>query len=482
MRRVGVAGLAMVFGLLFAAGGAVPAAAGLTVAGAAATGTARSATQADGDSGSPLVSGQGRFIVFSSEASNLVPGDTNGGWDVFIRDRWCATTRRVSVTGDGRQAHGDSGSVAVSPDARFVVLSSDASDLVPGDTNGSADVFVRDRLRGTTQRISLSTDGVEGNSASSGSGAMSADGRYVAFLSFASNLVPADTNSTWDLFVRDLHTATTSRVSAGPGDQQADGASYDPAFSADGRYLAFMSDAANLVPGDTDRSWDVFVRDLTHQTIRRVSVAADGGQANGGSGTPSISADGRYVAFFSDASNLVPADTNTAGDVFVRDLTRGTTRRVSVGAAGAQSNGPADGYPKISGDGRYVMFGSLATNLVPGDTNNAQDIFIRDLTTATTSRLNVATTGTQANAGQIGLSAAMDTTGRYVTFASTASNLVPADTNDATDIFLRDLNRHTTQRISIPNPTTGPSDQLATGTPVNQPRLCSPGPPGARDR
>jgi Tol biopolymer transport system component len=282
-------------------------------------------------------------------------------------------TRRVSVGAAG-QANGGSLSPAISADGRFVAFNSYASNLVPGDTNGTTDIFVRDLLARVTRRVSVGPAG-QGNSDSSGVPAISADGRFVTFTSSASNLVPGDTNGAIDVFVRDLQAGVTKRVSVGTGGQAND-YSFFATISADGRFVAFESFAANLVPGDTNGTSDIFVRDLQAGVTRRVSVGAAGQGNSDSSGAPAISADGRYVAFFSHASNLVPGDTNGAYDIFVRDLLAGVTRRVSVGASG---QGNRDSLaPAITADGRSVAFVSASFNLVTHDTNRAWDVFVRD--------------------------------------------------------------------------------------------------------
>jgi Tol biopolymer transport system component len=330
---------------------------------------------ADGRSFGPAISGGGRYVAFHSDASNLVPGDTNGRGDVFVRDLQAGTTARASLGADGAQAEGDSFSAAVSGGGRYVAFASAAGNLVPGDTNGAVDVFVRDLVAGTTRRVSLRSGGAQGNGTSDGP-AVSADGRFVAFVSQATNLVPGDTNGRADVFVHELATGATRRVSVGPKGSQGNRESFFPALSADGRHVAFASLAGNLVPGDGVNTPDVFVRDLAAGTTRRVSVRPGGGSPNGGSTKPSISADGRRVAFRSAASNLVPGDTNGTIDVFVRDLAAGTTRRVSLRSGGAQPDDVSD-EPAISADGRVVAFQSPDDALVPGDTNNRTDVFVR---------------------------------------------------------------------------------------------------------
>ncbi len=200
-----------------------------------------------------------------------------------------------------------------------MAFESNASNLVSGDTNGRPDVFVHDRQTGATERVSMASDGTQGNS-DSGSPALSTDGRYVVFRSWATNLVPNDTNNMGDVFVHDRQTGETTLVSVASDGTQANRHSYSRSITFDGRYVVFYSDADNLVPGDTNGTWDVFVHDRQTGTTERVSVASDGTQPNNFSNDPAITDDGRYVAFRSDASNLAPGDTNGYEDIFVKDL------------------------------------------------------------------------------------------------------------------------------------------------------------------
>ncbi len=327
-------------------------------------------------SGLRSISADGRFVTFDSWASNLVAGDTYGNRDVFVRDRQSGTTERVSVATGGMQGHADSWFPSISADGRFVAFESLASNLVAGDTNGWPDVFVRDRQSGTTERVSLAPGGAEGDNDSSDP-SISADGRFVAFWSWASNLVAGDTNGWADVFVCDRQSGTTERVSLATGGAEGNNGSAYPAISADGLFVAFQSSASNLVIGDTNARADVFVRDRQSGTTERVSVDSAGAQGNLDSWYPSISADGHFVAFFSFSSNLVAGDTNAHEDVFVRDRQSGTTERVSVATDGTQGN-TASESPSISADGRFVAFESFSSNLVPGDTNESDDVFVRD--------------------------------------------------------------------------------------------------------
>ncbi|MGE0812291.1 MAG: hypothetical protein AB7O28_00290 [Vicinamibacterales bacterium] len=372
-------------------------------------------------------------MAFASWAATLVPNDTNDAQDIFLHDRAGGVTTRVSVGPGGAQADFSSYDPAISADGRWVAFSSIASNLVPGDTNGEGDIFVHDRLTGTTTRVSVGDDGAEGAHASFGP-SISADGRSVAFHS-DHPFVAGDTNGEADVFVHDRQTGRTVRVSVGPGGAQANAQSAGPAISADGRRVAFWSWASNLVPSDTNGAADIFVHDRQTATTTRVSVPSGGGQANGSSFGPAISADGRWVAFESLANNLVFDDTNGETDVFVHDGVSGTTARVSVGQAGAQADGSSRAAA-IGADGRRVAFQSLAGNLVAGDTNQVDDVFVADRQAGTTARVSVASDGTQANGASGG--AAIDAGGGAVAFASLASNLVSGDTNGVADVFVRD--------------------------------------------
>jgi Tol biopolymer transport system component len=263
-----------------------------------------------------------------------------------------------------------------------VTFQSVATDLVPGDINGVSDIFVRDRNTGTTTLVSKSSAGVISNG-NSFSPFISADGRYVAFQSDGTSLVSGDINGQPDIFVRDRQTGTTTLVSKSSAGVQADVFSYGPSLSADGRYVVFFSGATNLVPGDTNNVYDVFVRDRQTGTTYRVSLSSAGAQGASDSSYPSISPDGRYVAFESLSSTLVTGDTNAKSDIFVRDRNTGTTTLVSKSSAGLQGNDDSGGS-SISSGGRYVTFGSDATNLVVVDTNGIADTFVRDRLTGTT--------------------------------------------------------------------------------------------------
>lgn len=383
------------------------------------------------------ISADGRFTAFGSYATNLVAGDTNGRPDVFVHDASTGTTRRVSLSSAGVQANGDSASASISADGRYVVFASKATNLAPGITNGRFQIYIHDMAGGTTTCVSVSPEGVQGND-HSGFPSISADGRYVAFGSGATNLLAAgtDTNGIYEVFVRDLLTGTTTRVSVDSAGAQANGYSDNPSISADGRYVAFRSQASNLVAGDTNGVADVFVHDRLTQETTRVSVASAGTEAGGESTYPSISGDGRYVAFQSLAGNLVAADTNAAEDIFVHDRGSGATSRVSVASSGTQSNAGSS-YPCISSDGRHVSFRSTATNLVPeAMPAGTSQIYIHDLLWGETRRVSVAPDGSAGNGNTDASAVSAD--GRYVAFRSWATNLATIGAGSITNVFRSD--------------------------------------------
>ena len=250
------------------------------------------------------------------------------------------------------------------------------------DTNSRRDIFVSDRVTGVVERVSVASDGTQANASSGGfemAGEISADGRYVAFESAASNLVPLDANDADDIFVYDRMTNTIERVSIADDGSEADGDSAFPSISADGQAIAFESKATNLVVGDSNSSVDVFVRDRGSSTTERVSIGDDESQADSSSDEPSISADGRFVAFRSYDGGLVPGNSNSGTDTYVRDRAGGTTERVGVPSDGSVGDG-RNSRPMLSASGDLVVLSSWASNLVAGDTNDEQDIFVYDRT------------------------------------------------------------------------------------------------------
>lgn len=392
-----------------------------------------SSTQAEGVSAYPAISADGRYVAFESIASTLTPSDTNDASDIFVRDVSAGQTARVSVAPDGTQADADSYRPALSADGRYVAFHSLSSNLVLSDTNDARDIFVHERQSGQTTRVSVASNGAEGNG-DAWEPSISADGRYVAFYSSASNLVVSDTNGVEDIFVHDRLTGQTGRVSISSGGAEGDGKSSNPVISADGRYVAFDSLASNLVVSDTNGAADVFVHDRDTGQTTRISVDSGGAQGNARSSNPALSANGRYVAFESLANNLMMSDTNGYQDVFIHDRQTGLITMVSMAPGDLPTNG-SSGLPSLSADGRYVLYTSFANNLTPDDTNTWRDIFVCDWQARQTRRASVATDGAQADGESVWSAVSAD--GHYATFASKAANLVPDDANDAQDIFVR---------------------------------------------
>ncbi|QUQ63397.1 TolB family protein [Kutzneria sp. CA-103260] len=351
-----------------------------------------------------------------------------------------AATTLVSVAADGTTPAGGSGEPSISADGRFVVFSSYASNLVPGDTNRRSDIFLHDMRTGATSRLTTGSVGDQANS-DSYTPVISADGLFVAYYSAASNLVADDTNGTHDIFEYSRQWNTTTRVSVDSNGTQANGLSWQPAISADGRYVSFASDADNLVPGDTNHAGDVFVHDFLTSRTDRVSVNADGQQGDSVSRFARISADGRYVVYNSYASNLVPGDTNDESDIFLFDRQASTTTRIDLDPAGRQlSHGTSPNvYPTISADGRYIAYESGADNLVPNDVNYAWDVFLWDRATVTTALVSVATDGTHGDGGSGEPSISAD--GQHLAFESVAKNFAPGmpDFGYSYNVFVRDL-------------------------------------------
>jgi Ca2+-binding RTX toxin-like protein/Tol biopolymer transport system component len=407
-------------------------------------------------SDSPIFSPDGTRLVFYSEASNLVPGDTNGVGDVFIKDLNSGTIGRVSTSATGGQGNGLSFWPAFSPDGLRVAFSSEASNLVLGDTNGVRDIFVKDLMSGAIVRVSVDATGSQADGPSSAP-SFSPDGMRIAFHSDASNLVPNDKNGTPDIFVKHLLSGDIVRVSTDATGGQTNSSFGAPVFSPDGMRVAFSSEASNLVPGDTNGVDDIFVKDLISGAIVRVSTDASGGEGNNRSSYPIFSPDGTRIAFQSDASNLVPGDTNAVRDAFIKDLISGAIVRVSTDATGGQADNMSFG-PVFSSDGTRVAFTSEASNLVPGDTNGVEDVFVKDLISGAIVRVSTSATGGQGNGNSFWPAFSPD--GVRVAFASSASNLVPGDSNISVDIFIKNVAAVTSK--SLPSDLT--SEYLARVT------------------
>jgi hypothetical protein len=406
--------------------------------------------QANGASGlwdqqsAQVFTGDGRRIVYETNATDIVGGDANGNArDAIAQDLFGGARSRVSLNGAGAQQAANSlESATLSADGRYVFFASSAPDFVAGDTNGAVDVFRRDLATGAVVRVTTDAAGAQTTGMDGTSFSTSADGRYVVFASAATTLVAGDTNATFDVFRKDLTTGAVERVSTQIGGAQATGGdSTRGSISADGRYVVFQSAATDLVAGDTNGVIDIFVKDMATGFTFRVSTAGGGLQATGGgSGEARISADGRYVVFESAATNLVAGDTNGLADIFRKDLQTGAIVRVNTDSGGAQATGGASSKARISADGRFVVFRSDATNLVAGDTNAAQDGFVKDLQTGAITRVTFnPDTATQGGAGTV-FDIAISADGRFVAVDTSKDNLVAGDTGFE-DMFIYDTQR-----------------------------------------
>ena len=344
---------------------------------------------------------------------------------------------RRSLGSAGQEFNAASDFPALSSDGAFVAFSTDATNTFLLDGNAATDIW-RQSAAGALERVSLTTAGSATNGASFAP-SISADGRYVAFGSLATNLTLNDSNDFPDIFRRDMLTGAVLLVSANPDGLPANSLSFAPTISADGRYVAYLSPATDLVPGDLNGSIDTFITDLVTGQHRLVSTAADGTQASAGSiNRPSLSAQARFVAFDSAAANLTAGDANSRDDVFVKDLLTGAIVRASEGPAGEAMGGGFEGdlRPALSADGRYVVFATMA-GLLAADTNGARDIYRKDLLTGALARVSVTATGVQGNAES--RDATLSADGRLVSFTSLAGNLATGDGAGSADIFVKDM-------------------------------------------
>ncbi|WP_462203902.1 TolB family protein [Frankia sp. CcWB3] len=376
------------------------------------------------------VSADGRYVIFESAASGLVAGDTNGDWDVFLRDLTTQTTTRISVaktvTGKGRRATttftqvegSSSGGVALSADGSIAAFTSFSSELVPGQPGqtGVQDVFVRDNRTGDVTLVSAPT-GLLSSHVGALQPSVSADGSTVSFSARTSS-------APYQIFVYNVATGTTTLASVTGTGTDGNGSSVVSSLSADGTRLSFLSYASDLVAGDVNGSGDIFVRDLTTGQTVPATVTADGvwGDDNFAS-LARISGDGTKVAFSSPATNLVPDDTNGLTDIFLKDLVTGKLTRVSTDQDGRQFDRTATA-PWISQDGTTVVFSAFyATDVSPGVPGAISDIFVKRLDTG-----SLALVSTNSDGASINYSAqfpTISTDGSQVVFQSSADNLVP---------------------------------------------------------
>ncbi|WP_386065829.1 fibronectin type III domain-containing protein [Tahibacter sp. UC22_41] len=394
------------------------------------------------------LSANGRYLLFKSEATNFVPGDTNGVADLFVRDSKTSLIRRVNTSGTGEQANGESGDFAISGNGRYVVFSSLATNLVPNDTNGVRDVFVKDLVTDSTVRVSMHADGSQSvldNEFEGMPTSISADGRYVAFLTFE-RLLTRDNNIHNDVYVKDMRTGELDLVSTASDETISNFRNHQPFISANGRYVVFASQASNFVPEDTDIGLDVYIKDRTTRQIRLVSATADGVRANSSSEKPVVTADGRYVAFVSYSHDLALPVNPANPDVYIKDMQTGAVQRAQATGntliSGVSGVGSA---PAITPDGRYLAF---QLSVYSAQTGAVMRLYKKDLTTGEFTRLDRSSSGPFLLSGGVYAPSISDD-GRFVSGQSSNANITLFDWNGLQDMFVYDRDSSTAQRAAL---------------------------------
>jgi Tol biopolymer transport system component len=408
----------------------------------------------DGPSSSPSITPDGRYVAFASRASNLTSTpNSDGSSDVFVRDTRTGVTKQISVGLDGAEANGDSFQPDITPDGRYVVFTSGASNLVTDDQDPDVwvqEVFLKDLKTGRITRIFTGTHGEPNYGADYGP-TISDDGGTIAFDSSQTDLVPGDTNQVRDVFVWKRSTGKITRVSVSSSGAQGGSAttpnrnadSRDAEISGDGRTVVFRSGADNLVTGDTNGISDIFLHSLTTHRTTRISVGPNGEQAtptgtsSEGADFPSISADGRIVAYIGyQLKGIVAEDTGNSYQIYVYNRATGRTQ-LGVRSADGDLVNDAVAAPTLSPDGRFLGFETSAQGVVKEDTDRVTDAFVRDLRKGRTARVSVTVTGEPANGWTGSGNLALSSGGQKVAFTSDATNLVSDPVSGNNDLYLR---------------------------------------------
>jgi uncharacterized repeat protein (TIGR01451 family) len=426
-RTVRVATLAVLWMVVASVGAALAAPGDITLASTSDSG-------AKGSGFSPSLSGDGTQVAFLS-VSFLDPADVDGFEDVYVKDLVTGDITLASTSDSGVKGDSANFSPSLSTDGSRVAFASVALGLDPADTDRFDDIYVKDLATGDITLASTSDSGIKSDLFSL-SPSLSADGTRVAFRSVSTNLDPADSDSISDIYVKDVVTGDITLASTSDDDVKANSDSFDPSLSGDGTTVAFWSDATNLDPADTDSIPDVYVKDLVTGDITLVSTSDDGIKANSASSGSRLSADGTMVAFLSDATNLDPADTDSIPDVYVKDLVTGDITLASTSDSGVKAN--SGGFsPSLSADGTKVAFWSDATNLDPADSDSISDIYVKNLVTGDITLASTSDGGVKANDQSIDPSLSAD--GTTVAFGSYATNLHPAATDGVGDVYVKEL-------------------------------------------
>jgi len=395
--------------------------------------------QGDDISTDAAVTPDGLYVAFRFDGTNLVKGDRNGLTDIVVRDRVTGKTERASVKGKRKSANQACYNACISADGNFVLFTSQADNLVKGDTNGVVDVFLRDRGARRTIRVSLNADGEELTGGGDEAGlALSADGRFVVFFSSSENLLPGGVNGQSQVVLKDLSDGSITLVSANGSGQPGNGASYDPSIAPGGGFVALESTATDLAAGNTDGVLQAYVWNRLTGEIRRASVDGAGTSADDHALSPVVSDDGNRVAFVSAATNLVAGDTNGAQDAFLHDFGTGTTTRLSVPVGGGQASEPSYG-PSMTADGSQVAF-YTASALVPEDLNGgAFDVYVWSASSGQVRLVSANGQGQAANGYSFLAPTAFASNGQWIAIYSGATDFGPLDENETSDVFLLDL-------------------------------------------
>jgi len=395
--------------------------------------TSDSGVKGNADSENPAMPADGSKVAFRSLATNLTTGDTDTNFDEYVKDLATGHVSLISTSDSGVKGNGDNANPVFSADGTKVAFRSSSTNLDPADTDTTFDIYVKTLATGDITLASTSSSGVKGNKGSYNP-FLSADGKIVAFRSYSTNLDPGDTDKILDVYVKNLVTGHLTLASTSSAGVKGNGASGNPALSADGTKVAFYSSATNLVPGDMDSIPDVYVKDLVTGQLTLASTSDTGVKGNGQSILPYLSPDGTQVVFSSEANNLDPADRNRIMDVYSKNLVTGNITLVSTSSTGVNGNGPSVN-PYLSADGTKVAFTSRSTNLDPMDKDALEDIYMKNLTTGTLTLLSTSSAGVKGNADS--LNPAMSGDGSLVAFYSGATNLDPADTDPILDIYVK---------------------------------------------